>query len=446
MRLRERLASVGHRVGRRLLRPAFKRKQRASLRERGVALVIVSVIIALLSALVMEFSSSTNRELMAAYNARDELRAELLAHSGEDLSKLIIKFQQVFLDKARAQLHMDIQLGDFANMILTAFSGSKDDVAGLESMLGLPAAKTKGLGLDKDAGTFSVSISTEDSKINVNCAAQGLAAQGPLAIRIGALFAPKRYDVLFSTPDLDGQITDRATMTAAIIDWIDPDTAFFGNPSSPEDYGYDRLKDPYKSHDNALDSVQELRMVRGMNDDMWAAFGSSFTAYGDCKVNVSALASTDWPIIASIILYAAQNPQDPVLGNEVALVSLAQKVAGIRAFMGGFYDLSSFAQAVQNPGMLGQLGVMMQQMQQTQTTQGMGGTPAAQMVQGVQLDMGKLGQVAEAGPRRVYRIESTGIVGNVERKITGIYDTMKVNSNATDLAYKQGAWVYWREE
>lgn len=427
------------RIGRRLLAPAFRRKPTASRRERGVAIIIVTVIISMLCAIVMDFTENTNRELMAAANARDEFRAELLATSGENLSKLIVKIQEVFIDKLRPLLHMDIQISDYANLILEAFAGSKQEVAGLEGMLGLPADKTKGLGLDDDTGTFDVAITSEDAKINVNCAGVGLNQQTAVATRLMALIAPQRYDLLFSTPDLDGQITDRQTFISAIIDWIDPDLALFGNPGAAEDYGYDRLKDPYKSHDAFIDSVEELHMVRGMNDDVWNAFGASLTAYGDCKVNVSALSTDDWPIIASLILESAANVDDPVIHNEVALVSLAQKVAGIRALMGGFFDLGSFAQAVQNPGILGQLGSML-----TQGTQQ--NVPQTALVQGVQLDMNKLGQVAQAGPRRVYHIESTGIVGKVQRKVIGIYDTQKVNSNATDLAYKQGAWVYWREE
>ena len=65
-----------------------------------------------------------------------------------------------------------------------------------------------------------------------------------------------------------------------------------------EDYGYESLKDRYYAKNNYIDTVGELKLVRGVDDRFWTLFGSSFTAYGSCKTNVSAL--TNSQLIAAV--------------------------------------------------------------------------------------------------------------------------------------------------
>jgi hypothetical protein len=86
-------------------------------------------------------------------------------------------------------------------------------------------------------------------------------------------------------------------------------------------------------------------------------------------------------------------------------------------------------------------------------------TPPAQLagqaqVEGLELDMTKLKQVAKAGPRRVYRVEVMATVPRgaegsgleYNKRLTAIWDTKTQNQNMRDQAYSRGAWVYWREE
>ncbi|MEI6849632.1 MAG: hypothetical protein WCK29_01210, partial [archaeon] len=72
---------------------------------------------------------------------------------------------------------------------------------------------------------------------------------------------------------------------------------------------------------------------------------------------------------------------------------------------------------------------------------------------GIALDANRLGKLATAGPRQIYRLESTGTIvrpGNkrVQVRIVAIFDTKHINQNTTsnDINDRQGTWVYWRME
>src|SRR5205823_11139768 len=106
-------------------------------------------------------------DLEAAANARDTLRAEYLARSGMQLSRLLIKVQQSVLDKNR-QFIGDIQIADFAPYLMKAFGGESDERAGLGALLGIDVSQMKGMGVGRGA-TFDMAMTAEDGRLNINC-------------------------------------------------------------------------------------------------------------------------------------------------------------------------------------------------------------------------------------------------------------------------------------
>jgi general secretion pathway protein K len=79
-----------------MARPLHPRLERhpATRRDRGAAMLIVMVTIAILSALTVDLAYETRVRLQIAGNARDELRAEALAKSAINLSRLVLGSQQ----------------------------------------------------------------------------------------------------------------------------------------------------------------------------------------------------------------------------------------------------------------------------------------------------------------------------------------------------------------
>ena len=78
-----------------------------------MALLIVLTWIALMVALVGEFTYGTTVDAAQAANARDEVRAHYMAMSSVNLSRLLIKIQQKFVDPVMGQ----------AQQMLSSFMG-----------------------------------------------------------------------------------------------------------------------------------------------------------------------------------------------------------------------------------------------------------------------------------------------------------------------------------
>jgi general secretion pathway protein K len=425
-----------------------RRKRKPMFTQQGVALI--AVMLALVGILIMtnDFGTRTNLDAIGAMNSRDQMRAHFLARSSLALSELVIRLQQRI---DNVQQLKGIQITEFADMLMTAFGGDQEQVGAL---LGPVGDRAKGLGAN--IGTFGVAITTDDDKINVNCANARGDTTNTLIQRLASLYYFPIYDPIFGEGDADGWRRDRDTQTSAIIDYIDLDSARAGQPGAPEDYGYETLKDNYWPKNNQLDTIGELRLVRGVDDRFWSLFGSAFTVYGSCKTNLSAV--TDPKVIASIIFLAAADSekQSPVLSNPDLLWSLALLVAKAHELGFVFTSVDEFADFVKDPVGTMSMGLAQAGSGAAGGQQALPGLPPG--LKGVKLDPVKLGQIATAGPRRTYRISAYGEVKrdsalfpDLRRTITAVWDTTVTPQNYRPPANQsgaapRGAFVFLKEE
>ena len=427
-------------------------------RQRGIALMVAAVTIAVLGAVLSDFTFNARVDLEAAANARDQLRAEYLARSGIQLSRLLIKVQQTVLDPNRKYVG-DVQIAEFAPYLMRAFGGEPDERAGLGALLGIDTSNLKGLGVGQGA-SFDVAISSEDGRLNINCGGglNDAPRQRELYAVLSALFWPPRYNRIFEQADSDGQFSTRDDVARAILDWADVDESRFEPPpatssSAVEDYHYDGSSDPYKAHNQFFDTLEELNLVRGVGDDLWGSFGEMFTVYGGCKLNLSAVRPENWPLMAAIIRATVKDDHktDPILLDDVLLAQAAQAVLGIAQMSGGFTSVQQFVNMISDPA------TALQNMAKgsgsgsesvTVPSTATGSSPA-----GVPLDASKVANVATIGPRRMYRLDATGVISRTRNKkiqvhIRGIWDSAHHNQNTTsaDINDRRGTWVYFREE
>jgi general secretion pathway protein K len=432
--------------------------QRRRTRQRGVALVAVMIAIAITLVISNEFGTSTNVDMIAAANYRDQMRSHFLARSATTLSELVIRVQQR-LDNAPKGLGLDgIRITDFADQVLLAFCGNPEEV---QAAIGLTSSDAKGLGADVGTCGIVGQITSEDDKINLNCANGPSAVEDTLKATLDSLVYSPAYDPVFEEADAEGYRRDRATQATAIVDYIDANGQRVHDLGTSEDYGYENLKDHYKPKNNYLDSLGELRLVRGVDDRFWTLFGSAFTVYGACKVNVTAL--TNPQLIVALLSLAAKNRNDPVLQDQIKLFLLAGLVSKAKQFGVTFPKLEDFASFVKDPcagiGQLaGKSGTLAGSAAQSAVSAGIPGCAGGQKV-GLELDLTALRKIAAVGPRRTYRVEAWG---EIERKqkmsdgspvfppirttITGVWDTKVVPQNVRKPPVPKGAWVFLRED
>jgi general secretion pathway protein K len=199
-------------------------------------------------------------------------------------------------------------------------------------------------------GSFSSKIEDENSRINVR-ALDGL-GDTPRAIytQLMAMIGDPKYDFIFDEPDANNDRVRREDVIVAMKDWIDIDengaaidpSVITGNPfvnaSGDENSAYDRYEPRYKAKNASMDSLEELFMVRGVNDRFMAAFGDRLTVWlgPNGKLNIN----TDDPQqMVTNILAAAKNPSDPRLRNPKLLETILQEIKVRKMF--SFFGLSA---------------------------------------------------------------------------------------------------------
>lgn len=440
-----------------------KRRQRRDP-ESGVALLVTISALAMLIALVAQFSYDTTIQLTAAANARDEVRAHYMARSAVSLSRLLIRIQHKFVEpimqsaqqllkSSVGDLGISLRVTDYAGPLMGFFGGSKEEVAGLGSLIGLDINQAKGLGMK--SGRIDAEILAEDGKIDINCGS-GTLSNDPTTMgrkktvfqNLYGLFGSPRYNMLFQKQNADGQFVDRIELARAIIDWADPDrTAFYpdGQGGGGEDYRYDQRTDPYRAHDNSYESVDEVGLVYGMSGEMFEAFRPFMTAYASdpqmrCRVNLRSIKGECTPLLVGLIRAAVWSdptkpPTDPAVLDERLTWPLASILCE-RGTAVGFDSLDTVVSVLSNPAMS-----ISREDPRHQLMQGM---------RGINITRAQLEQVAYVGAPRVYRIVATGESGKVTKRITAVLDIRRAIENPLSQnaasERQSGVFQYWREE
>jgi general secretion pathway protein K len=356
--------------------------------ERGAALLIVMVAVAVLTALATDLAYDTRVSLRIAGNARDELQAAYLAKSGVALSRLVLSFQQSVdgampalpgqgMAMPRPQIWKIVPVDSTLAANLFPESGATPSVppppSGQERALAAAAALPP-------SGGFTADIDDEGTKVNVQLDSSytgGLL--GAQVVSLWQLICDPRWDALFDVEDENGQRYSRTDLLVNLKDWVDPDpvgsalaASFPGggcsivippgaNPFeqgfSDENFPYDRGEDRYRAKNARMDSLAELYLVAGVTDTFIAAFGDALTVYlsrAD-KLNLNA---TDRLALLYKARLVADPPTQPVL-YDPEFPDKLQKIVMERT-LGGMLSLSplDFGQLVQGLGVKVNLNVL----------------------------------------------------------------------------------------
>ena len=214
--------------------------------ERGIALLLTLLVLTLLVALILEFDAEARREYRDAATFRDNFKATVLARAAVQAARGVL--QQDFLkDKQTGQL-FDALTDLWAFPITNYAIGD---------------------------GLLNAKIEDERGKLNLN----DLAVTGDPIIKKAKVGRVKR---LFELVQINPDLVD------AIVDWVDDNDV--PEPSGAESLYYQTLRPSYRSANQPLQTLLELRLIKGMTPEIMAKLSKLVTVYppeGQSKVNLN---------------------------------------------------------------------------------------------------------------------------------------------------------------
>jgi general secretion pathway protein K len=245
--------------------------------ERGVALLVTMMALALMTLLVMDFTTSASLGYRAAAGQANELRAEYLARSAVSvgLSLLSTDAQQDALaktphdglDEPWAQPYPPVPLG---------------------------------------GGLAQVSIADEARKLDINLLINPRTGQpNPTYLAIA--------ERLFTNVGVSPAIIP------AIVDWLDPDS--IESPGGAEADYYLQLIPPYEPRNGPMPTIGDLRMIRGVDDATFAVLQQFLTVAPEPRVNINT-ASPE--VIAALV---------PQLSNDTSTVKQIVQARTVQPFL-----------------------------------------------------------------------------------------------------------------
>ena len=254
---------------------------------KGVALIMVLWVIAVLSVVVLEFSFAMRTEVTITKNYKEELQLYAIVQGGVQraIAELIYKH-----DPSVQQLRKTLTIEEIA-------PEKKEWVTDGRSYF-----------VPFDQGTCEIKTMSEAGKININ-----LVSESMLRKVIGMF-------------GLEGEAKD--IVVDSILDWRDPDD--FYRVNGAEEAYYQSLKEPYYCKNTPFDSIEELLLVRGVNQELFYGRNDMKKEEGEGKILQAGLKD-----IFSIYSPSGQvdiNSAPPVVLKVVLAIpeDLLQKIVKVR--------------------------------------------------------------------------------------------------------------------
>jgi general secretion pathway protein K len=194
--------------------------------QKGIALIMILWVIAILSVVVLEFSFGMRTELHMTRHFKEELQLYEMAEGGvhRAIVEMIYKRDPKIQQKRKSLKAEEI-----------ASEQAEWATDGRPYLLSFPQGKCE------------VRVTGEDGKININTVSESLLRK------------------IITHMGLEAEARD--VVVDSILDWRDADD-FYRLNGAENDY-YRALREPYDCKDSFLDSLEELLLVRGVTSDLY---------------------------------------------------------------------------------------------------------------------------------------------------------------------------------
>ncbi len=396
------------------------KKRVLSGKEKGMALLLVIVIIAIMLPIVTDMNYEARTEFTIAMTYKQKAEALVLAQSGITFSVTVFDLQKQLegmMKTLMGKSATSIELWDivpFDTALLRSFTQA-GPFADVEEIAKEKNAKDKGAVTKKSSddgfiraeegdpifdfpGDFRLEFINEDRKINLNSINYG--GVNRVKEMLEAVLEPEAYDFIFDENTDRPEYVNRIDVIQNIIDWIDKDTERYSDNDKfvgggAEQSLYDDFKPQYNVKNAGLDSIAELRMIYGINDVIYRLIAPNVTIYSTGKINVNKATPQ---MLESLIRTYAKDRSAAIFYDPDQMREFMGKVL-MRKTRDGWSKASDFIKSVKEEGV-----VLNRQISKVVTTKG-----------------------------AIYRIRSVGTVNGVESWIEIVVD-----KKGNKFYYRQG--------
>lgn len=219
--------------------------------DRGVALIMVILIISLVVAVTIQFNRDSRSELYEASNLSDSIILLYIAKSGFNGAKAFLREDTNSYDSLSEDWAQAIPLSAASSVLF-------------------------------DSGFFRLEIDDESGKIPINKLVSQNQYNAPIE---GVLLR------LLMLPEFDLSEQEAGDLVDAIKDWIDEDNEVTG--FGAENMYYETLEVSYPCKNGPLDCIDELLMIKGITKELYYGDGETpgiaryLSVHGDGKININ---------------------------------------------------------------------------------------------------------------------------------------------------------------
>jgi general secretion pathway protein K len=248
-------------------------------KDSGVALIIAIMIIATVVIFTSDMIVNSSVSLQLATANRDNVKAEYEAKSGLNLATFLISADWG-IDLFQYQVQ-NKQPSDGSSDIWSMLNGLPIGSESLEMAKSMTEQFDLSAVNDSDVidqlgmfdGSFTINVTDERSKINLNFCSEGQAKE-----------CMEMIEAIMSCPAekafLEKKKVNPRELAANIRDWVDTNMRSDSGSKFPTENDAYSDRNPKISPKNApFDSVDELKLVEGWDDDLHTIFAPFFTVY-----------------------------------------------------------------------------------------------------------------------------------------------------------------------
>lgn len=247
--------------------------------DKGLALIIAVMIISVMVIFTADLILNSQVSLESAVGNRDRIKAEYIAKSGLNMAHFLIAVDTV-VDQVKQSM-LQTPPSDGPSDPWTMLNGLP--IGGETSELLAEVTQSFGLNDLQDEevvgqlrdleGSFVIDVQDEGNKINVNYAAQGRGNE-VRSMLTALMSCPAEESFLSQKKQKADELFYR------IKDWIDDDKkAVSQSGFNDENDPYRRLVPPYFAKNAPMDTVSELMLIAGWDQDIQLVFAPYLTVY-----------------------------------------------------------------------------------------------------------------------------------------------------------------------